>query len=209
MKTNPIITRYLQHIEKQAQPPKPRFTKGEIEAAWMAVGRMKKKDYVYDETAKEMTPRLFGQQEKGVCFCGSKGIGKTLNLDIFATINTDLLGTGSTKIKTECWEVTEIEIQYKATGAQFMAHLGSLPALVINDVGIESKTLNDYGTDRNLIADLLYLRYRAFQVHGHKTYITSNSTYASLQTRFGPRLAERMDEMFVAVELKGESKRKR
>jgi len=201
---NTILSNYLKHIEKQSKPTTAKFTKGEIETAWMAVGRLKRKDYSFDEIAKEITPRLFGQQEKGVCFCGSKGIGKTLNMDIFATINTDLLGS-----ITECWEVTEIEVQYKAAGAAFMDHLGKLPALVINDVGIESKTLNDYGTDRNLIADLLYLRYRAFQVHGHKTYITSNSTYASLQTRFGPRLAERMDEMFVAVELKGESKRKR
>lgn len=199
---NAFIENYIKFIEKQAKPKQPIFKRDEIEAVWAAVGKMKEPDYLPDGVAHKMFNALFPYTKKGVCFCGSKGIGKTLNMDIFANINTNIL-----KVVTECWEVTEIEIQYKATGAIFLDQLNKVPCLVINDAGIESKTLNDYGTNRNIIADLLYLRYRQFQVLGYKTFLTTNLTFDSLKAHYGSRLAERMNEMFVDITITGESKR--
>jgi DNA replication protein DnaC len=197
-----LIENYIKHLEKQAKPKLPIFKRGDIQAAWMAVGLLKNPAYKFDDVSISMFNALFENYDKGLCLCGSKGIGKTLNMDIFAKINTDLL-----KVNTECWEVTEIEIQYKAAGATFLDRIGQHPCLVVNDAGIESKTLNDYGTNRNIIADLLYLRYRQFQVNGFKTYLTTNLSYESLQAHYGSRLAERMNEMFRQVTIKGDSKR--
>lgn len=201
--SNIIIQRLIEHYGSLKKPAPPKFTPADIEAAWYSVGKFLEPEFVFDKTSKEMYPRLFGQTSKGVCFSGSKGIGKTLNLDIFCRLNTEL-----NQVKTEAWEVTELETQYKASGAVLLDQLGKIPALVINDCGVESKAFIDFGTPRNLIADLLLLRYRAFQQFKYKTYISSNMNWENLKTHYGPRLADRMKEMFIPMELKGESKRK-
>lgn len=201
---NKHIENYLAHLHKLQQPKKSVFAPAEIQTAWYSVGRYLHKDYQFDDVAKAMFPDLFRpDNEKGVFISGTKGIGKTLNLDIFAKLNNDLY-----RIKTEVWEATEIEIQYKANGAGLLDRLGGLPALVVNDVGIESKTLNDYGTDRNLIADLMYLRYRTYQTKGFKTYISCNLKWETLLSQYGVRLADRMSEMFLPVYVEGKSRRK-
>lgn len=201
---NATIEKYLKHIAQIQRPPRAKFPPQEIQAAWFSVGKMLCEVYVFDDVSKVMFPDLFRPDNaKGCCFCGSKGIGKTLNLDIFARLNTDLY-----RVPTETWEVTEIEIQYKASGASFLDRLGNLPCLVINDAGTESKVLNDYGTNRNIIADLLFLRYRAFQVDKKKTHLSTNNKWETVLSHYGSRLADRMNEMFLPVEIKGESRRK-
>jgi DNA replication protein DnaC len=201
---NPIIKQFIGHVDEMKKPSGPQFQPADIKAAWMKVAEFLKPGYEFDTVANEMFPRLFAPEvKKGVCFSGSKGIGKTLNLDIFSKINHALY-----KVETEVWEVTEIEIQYKAGGAGLLDKLGRVPALVINEIGMESKSLMDFGTARNLIADLLILRYRAFQTHGYKTYLTSNMKWDSIRTHYGERIADRMQEMFIPMLLTGESKRK-
>lgn len=201
---NQIITNYIEHLGKKAKPKQRVFDAAELQQVWMFAGSLIDPEYVFDESAKVMFPILFAPTvSKGACFCGPKGIGKTLNLDIFTQLNTDLM-----KIETEAWEVTELEIQYKASGALFLERLGKLPALVLNDVGIESVALNDYGTTRNIVADLLFLRYREFQVNQKRTYLSTNKTWETLKAHYGARLSDRMTEMFLPMQLKGESKRK-
>jgi DNA replication protein DnaC len=84
--------------------------------------------------------------------------------------------------------------------------LTDIPCLIINDAGAEN-LLNDFGTHRNIISDILILRYRAFQKRGLKTYLTSNMTWKAINEHYGDRLEDRFREMFYKVEIVGESKR--
>lgn len=207
--TNQLVENYLKLLDKNKleRKPLPKIGFEELSECWKQTGITKAEvdefEYVFDDTAKDILTICFSPktQRKGAVICGVKGIGKTFNMDVFATLNTNMFG-----IQTRCYEVGEIEVMYKLEGAVFLERLMDIPCLVINDAGAEN-LLNDYGTPRNLIADILILRYRAFQKFKHKTYLTTNKTWKGIKEHYGARLADRFQEMFNAIELKGESKR--
>lgn len=202
---NPLVKNYLNLVEKNKLEQKQikQMTFQEMAECWVATGKMKTPDYDFDEYAKEIMKLCYSPntRDKGAVICGMKGIGKTLNLDVFATINTNLF-----RINTQCYEVGELELNYKKQGADFLDRLAMLPSLVINDAGAEN-LLNDYGTPRNIVSDILLLRYRAYQKYGFKTYMTTNFSWEALYTHYGTRLASRFKEMFNAIEMRGEDKR--
>lgn len=202
---NPIIENYIKQVEKnKSNRIVPVLNPNEIHAAWIKTSELKCDNYVFDEVANEIMKYCYAPQfiTKGAIMCGHRGVGKTLNLDIFASMNTNLF-----RIQTQCFEEREIELNYKIRGAEFLDKLSTLPCLVINDVGLQGN-LNDYGTERNLIADILMLRYRLFQKNGSKTYITTNlMNEDKFNEYFGTKLSDRFKEMFNRVELRGESKR--
>ena len=173
----------------------------EIGKYWNAIGKFKNPKFKPDEITKTMVKCIF-ESNKGVLFAGSKGIGKTLNLDIFCKLLNDIY-----KIKCEAWEAVEIETTYRAQGASFIEDLAKVNCLIINDLGGESMVFKDFGTDRNIIFDLLFLRYRIFQTKGYRTYITTNMGSPQILTRYGDRMFDRFQEMFEYVEIKGASKR--
>lgn len=199
---NPIIQKYIKHQQSLLFEKRLKFTPQEIQSAWVAVGIRLNKNYTLDEIAMRIMQGCFVDLSKGTIFWGTKGLGKTLNMDIFATINTELF-----KIPTSCYEAEEIEYNYKAYGAEYILKLSDLPCLVINDIGRESSILKDYGTDRNIIADLLALRYRKFQTGGFRTFGTTNGKIDDIKKLYVPRIEDRLKEMFNFCEVKGESKR--
>lgn len=202
---NQLLQNYLKQLEKNKPQPKvaPTINPKELRECWIATGNTKVESYEYNELADTILKMCFApeRQNKGAVICGSKGIGKTLNMDIFATLNTNMFG-----VNTKSYEVGEIELMYKIEGANFLESLVDVPCLVINDAGAEN-LLNDFGTHRNIVSDILLLRYRAFQKRGLKTYMTSNMTWQSINELYGDRLEDRFKEMFYKVEIVGESKR--
>jgi DNA replication protein DnaC len=202
---NQLVENYLKLLEKNKPQPKVQrvVSPKELRECWIQTGLTKVEKYEYNEIADTILKICFApdRQSKGAVICGSKGIGKTLNMDIFATINTHMFG-----VKTKFYEVGEIELMYKLEGANFLESLTDIPCLIINDAGAEN-LLNDFGTHRNIISDILILRYRAFQKRGLKTYLTSNMTWKAINEHYGDRLEDRFREMFYKVEIVGESKR--
>src|SRR5690606_22636770 len=73
----------------------------------------------------------------------------------------------------------------------------NLPILVIEDLGTENPKFNDYGA-RNLIVDILMLRYIRFQKGLCITHITSNFPRPILEDIYkeNPRFVDRIIEMF-------------
>lgn len=192
--------RYKKHLEGISTTTPPKMAAIDFKMYWQLIGEHIKPGYEVDETAKLIAATIY-KSNKGGLFTGARGIGKTLNMDIYCKLATDIL-----KTPCEAFETTEIEINYKTFGSGFLERIAKLPVLIINDIGIESD-LNDFGTHRNIVADLLFIRYREFQMSGKRTFCTSNFNINSLNERYGKKLADRFKEMFEYVELKGESKR--
>ena len=184
--------------KRELTPPSPET----VMAYWDVAAFAMHDAYITDAVAKTMIKNLYTER-KGICFCGSKGIGKSLNMDIFAKLQGDVNG-----VEIEVWDAREIEMNYKTSGAGIIERLGKIGQCVINEIGTESTIFNDFGTDRNIIADLLYLRYRSFQLAGKRTFLTTNLKPETIFERYGSRIADRMREMFIFVELTGESRRK-
>lgn len=200
---NQLIKNYLNGLERSVEKKvERRFSFDELKEVWIETGKTKTPEYEFDNVAEAILRACYiVPSKKGVVFSGVMAIGKTFNLDIFETINTHLF-----HIRTECYEVAEIELRYKSRGANFLEELAELPCLVINDVDTQ-KQLNDFGTIRGVVTDVLLLRYRNFQKKGFKTYLTTNMSMEYVNKEFGDRLESRFKEMFFGVQLKGKGKR--
>lgn len=147
------------------------------------------------------------EPSKGLILSGGKGIGKTINFQIICRIVAENTGYYPKMIS-----VKEIQSNYKVNqeqgkGEQYIQSLIEIPFLVIDDLGTEETQLNDYGTKKNLIADIIYQRYIGFQRGKLFTYATTNLLHNHLEVIYDPRLIDRMKEMFVFQILNGESKR--
>lgn len=76
--------------------------------------------------------------------------------------------------------------------------------LIIDDLGLEEVTVNNYGTRTYPFTDLLAYRYE----HHMPTIITTNLDEDKISERYGERIADRIHEMFSRVRCTGESYRR-
>jgi len=77
--------------------------------------------------------------------------------------------------------------------------------MVIDDLGSEADVIKAFGTSINPMRDLLELRLELFpQV---KTYITTNLTAKEIESRYGERVASRLEEACAWVHLDGPDRR--
>lgn len=181
-----------------------------IVARWPYAGKKIKASYVPDHIAQVMViffsnkreikyPSLVHTPQKGLMLSGPRGCGKTMAFEIYRKlIMSDPNYSSSVKLIS----VREIENEYKLAReskkeAQYLNDLVSYPELIIDDLGDEQTEFNDFGTVRNLIVDLLMLRY-PLQVRGQVvTHCTTNLTDKEFPLMYGGRLLDRFREMFV------------
>jgi hypothetical protein len=147
------------------------------------------------------------EPNKGLLLSGGKGIGKTINFQILCRVVVE-----NTSYYPKMISVKEIQSNYKSNqengkGEQYLQTLIDTEFLVIDDLGSEETHLNDFGTKKNLIADIIYQRYILFQRGKCITYATTNLLHTHFEQIYDPRLIDRMKEMFVFQIALGESKR--
>jgi DNA replication protein DnaC len=188
-------------------------TKKYLALVWQKFGdkykRGFKPDYVsghfvrfFCQERAEYFPKLKDYPTMGLFVIGTKGIGKTINFYAYRKIQSKNSGIGMRIISAK-----EIETNFKINGEKFIDELIKCPELMIDDIGTESQTLKDYGTDRNLVHDIIIQRYVGFQRGENITHGTSNLNVDLLKKFYDSRLIDRMKEMFILVKVIGESKR--
>ena len=133
------------------------------------------------------------EQKKGLMLFGPNGTGKT---------------TAIRPYSETMWAMTSIalamEVQQK--GRSYLGRFSDHD-MVIDDLGREDVIVKSYGDEVNMMHDLIFIRYQAFQ-RGKKTHFTTNLTFSELQERYGVAIADRILEMCEPVEFLGESLRK-
>jgi len=149
-------------------------------------------------------PSLKIEPLKGLMLMGFVGVGKTLNFTIYRSIQAKVDGIGMRIISSK-----QIETQFKQEGEIFIQSLIDADELLIDDLGSESKSIKDYGNDRNLIADILVQRYIRFQRNECITHATTNLNVELLINHYDVRLIDRMKEMFVLKKINSEKVSKR
>lgn len=137
-------------------------------------------------------PSLINNSNKGLMLMGFVGVGKTLNFIIIKSIQAKINGIGMRIIS-----VSEIETQFKMQGESFLQELVNADELLIDDLGSEAKSFKDYGTDRNLVADLIIQRYVRFQRNEGITHITTNLNVKMLSDHYESRVIDRLKEMVI------------
>lgn len=131
---------------------------------------------------------------KGIMLAGTHGIGKTLILktvcEIVALFGRNIKYYHVKKLQSEILKNGYSEFEKKP--------------LFIDDLGKESREVNDYGTKMLPLADLLALRYDSNSI----TLTTTNYKLETLKGFYGDSVADRLKEMFNIIIVEGKSFRK-
>ena len=181
-----------------------------IVSRWPKIGRAMKPNFVTGEIDKIMViffsdkrsikfPSLVHLPNKGIILSGKRGIGKSFVFEILRKLiqhNPNL--NRPVIIKS----VLQIEEEYKAAkdekkSGEYLKELINTPELVIDDLGMEDTKFNDYGTIRNLIADIIFLRYPLYQRGLVITHGTTMLKHDDLPKIYPAHIVDRMREMFV------------
>jgi DNA replication protein DnaC len=136
-----------------------------------------------------------GDLYKGIFISGNIGTGKTLIMNSFLKIIDDLSRKNVTKLHSKA---IASYLKDNEDG-----YLNKRP-LFIDDIGKETKIVNDYGTIKNTIPDLFALRYD----YGAWTFATCNYSSDDLTEFYGETIFDRFKEMFNYFTLTGNSRRK-
>lgn len=163
--------------------------------------------------AMSATRELVGADGRPVGFalCGGVGTGKTLRMEFMARhmsihmcsaneIFNLLARTKSSEYRSEV-----IRTDYRSNFETSIRYYD----LIIDDIGTEPPFHMDYGTQRDIMAEVLEERYLAFTRHNALTYVTTNLTRQEIEARYGERIASRMEQMMYFVTLPGEDRRRR
>ena len=194
------ITLNNSEIGKKPTPIKP-IPKAVIRSMWQTMGNSRcsnNKPFVIDELAEKFISYFSNVTQKGLAIVGEKGIGKSLNFMIYQLIRTSL-GQG---MDIMVLEVKEIEHKFKLEGQPFIDELVKVKELVINDVGTDSTSIKHYGSNIELVNEILTLRYIKWQKLGgaFKTHISSNLVEGQIEKMYGDRIYDRFKEMFNTIQ---------
>lgn len=160
---------------------------------------------------KEITG-IQGSLNKGNMLVGGIGTGKTLLFDIFKEFTKTTINANSFQ-KVEAIDIiNEITVNGAVEFSKFSHNkVNGMPAPItfyIDDIASKNENVKHFGTDHNVIEELLLLRYNVFKRYGTLTHTSTNIYPAQMNIIYDMRLIDRMKEMFNIIELDGPSWRK-
>lgn len=149
---------------------------------------------------------------KGICLAGIPGAGKSWLMKIF------------NKNPRQCFYIRdckEISLRYQKDGMEIIEEFSHPIKAAVNDkdnyfkpqIGVCFSDLgtedlkNSYGNKSNVIADILFERYKN-NVIGDLTHGETNLTVPQIEDFYGARIRSRFSEMFNWIVLDGKDRRK-
>jgi len=140
---------------------------------------------------------------KGLLICGGHGIGKSFLFDtLHLYFNEDLQQFGNNFANDRVQDVVE---EYDLEGAKGITRFFK-GQRYFDDVGSEENG-SHYKTS-NVFRMLLERRSSLLQIHGLKTFLTTNLGHKELLERYGNRVESRLFEMFNIIVCEGKDRRK-
>lgn len=207
-----LINNEIEKILSQEQPKKNYIITQETlkKVAFKKFNR----EFVIDKTNFELVKNLIDyfnnktHNDKGILFCGTIGIGKTLLMNIFQFITTAF----NFENKFTIFRANGIIEKFGAGGNEWyndFLYMTDDIDIMIDDLGTEDKEVLNYGNRVDIMTKFLSYRYDLWQIKGKLTHITSNLRYLEndFKARYGERVGDRFNEMFNYFSLVGESRR--
>lgn len=150
--------------------------------------------------------------EKGILLAGGIGVGKTSLMHLFSKNQRQVFAIRTAK---------SIADTFQSDGEGILQQLIECPklpindaqnfyhpkmALCIDDIGTE-ELKNHYGNRKNVVGDLIELRYSK-QNTGLLLHMTTNLTMQQVKDFYGDRVGSRLRETMNIIEMKGDDRRK-
>ena len=153
-----------------------------------------------------------GSLNKGLMIVGGVGTGKSLLFKIFKEYTREIIYANSFKY----YNSVDIIDNCNVSGTKYLEMFSNnfdnnspKPMVCyIDDIASKNETVKHFGTELNVIEQLLSLRYNVFQRYGKLTHCTSNKYPTELDKIYDIRIGDRIKEMFNIIELSGDSFRK-
>ena len=179
--------------------------------------RAKEPNYKLTDTHKEILNYLLqyftgsnkfpDSLNKGLWVVGNVGSGKTLLFEVFKQYTGEVIRNNSFNYYT----ANEIISNCETTGTEFLKQFSDnmennkpYPrTLYIDDCFSGSDKINHYGTVKNVIEQVIELRYNVFKRYRKLTHISTNVLPGDVADLFvdSDRLSSRMEEMFNKIKL--------
>jgi DNA replication protein DnaC len=150
--------------------------------------------------------------EKGLLLGGMIGVGKTWMMQLFGKNQRQVFALKTAKAIADTFQsegegsldqfISCPKLPVNDTTNFFHSKIG----LCIDDIGTE-ELKNHYGNRKNVIGDLIELRYSAGNC-GTLLHLTTNLTMSQVKEFYGDRVGSRLRETMNIIELKGEDRRK-
>lgn len=150
--------------------------------------------------------------DKGLLLGGMIGVGKTWMMKLFSKNQRQVFTVKTAK---------SIADTFQSEGEESIRNLIECPKLPVNDaqnffhptlgiciddIGTE-ELKNHYGNRKNVVGDLIELRYANGNV-GRFMHMTTNLTMSQVKEFYGDRVGSRLRETMNIIELKGDDRRK-
>jgi DNA replication protein DnaC len=152
---------------------------------------------------------------KGLFIGGEVGTGKTIMLQIFKLFcqlikanNFRIVSTREiiSKYQKEGYAGIE-QFSYNGRKNEFDVSVNKPIEICLDDIGNEIINVKHYGTEIDVIRELLEDRYDIMINYGKRLHITGNFTLQDISEKYGERLKSRFKEMFNYFELRGKDRR--
>ena len=149
---------------------------------------------------------------KGFCFYGDLGLGKSMTLQALRQYRNGLVSRHESKREdfrmkgTWLKAASELENIFSVDGQPaLIKYTTDEINLIIDELGREPRPAKYFGTELNVIQFVLQLRYD--HRRDSVTHITTNLKLEDIAQKYGAYIADRCLEMFNFIEFKGASLR--
>lgn len=150
--------------------------------------------------------------KKGLFIPGNFGVGKTWLMKMFQKNRRQVFKLVNAKEIANAYEqygepaIEEFLRKTKNAFEDPTVFFQDYCGLCIDDLGTEN-TKQNYGNKRNVIGDILEMRYASGDT-GIYLHATTNLSAAQLESFYGPRITSRMSENFNWIPLNGKDRRR-
>lgn len=149
---------------------------------------------------------------KGIFLYGNFGVGKTWMMKLFCRNQRQCYNINNAKEIADAYRslgedilFDYVEITKAAVDDPSVFYQKGI-GLYVDDIGTEDLK-NDYGNKKNVIGDLIEMKYLK-ETCGIFFHASTNLTSVQLKQYYGERITSRMKQIFNIIELPGEDRRK-
>lgn len=181
-----------------------------LEAAYRAEVEYRRRPVKYDETTQDNVRRVAEaltnakSAKFGLMLCGLFGNGKTTMLYALRNATNYLSDRGMWPEPKGIVITDAKEVGQYARDIKRFNDLRQKELLAVEDMGREANETVEYGNVTTPVIDLLEYRYN----HQLFTIITTNLRAEEIRAKYGPRIADRFNEMLDVIVFRGASYRK-